>query len=248
MEQANVLENPKYSYLVKKQPVFFRIWKKLFYLYSKFIFLWYTPLKVYGRENIPDTSFIYSCNHNSHMDVALLASSVNKSFNYFGMLAAKDYWFDNWIKRFLVNIVMNLVPIDRKVEGVRDFPIEDTLSLCGAFMTFDNRNLIMFPEGTRGNPGVMRSFRKGTAMFALRLNVPILPALIVGSHKAWPKDKIFMRPTRIQVHILKPLYPDQFINNDNKEDSSEKNLAKRAQVMTTELENQIREKGKLFYG
>ena len=60
MEQANVLENPKYSYLVKKQPVFFRIWKKLFYLYSKFIFLWYTPLKVYGRENIPDTSFIYS--------------------------------------------------------------------------------------------------------------------------------------------------------------------------------------------
>jgi len=54
MEQASVLENPKYSYLVKKQPVFFRIWKKLFYLYSKFVFLWYTPLKVYGRENIPD--------------------------------------------------------------------------------------------------------------------------------------------------------------------------------------------------
>ena len=57
-----------------------------------------------------------------------------------------------------------------------------------------------------------------------------------------------MRPTRIQVHILKPLYPDQFINNDNKEDSSEENLAKRAQGMTAELENQIREKGKLFYG
>ncbi len=182
------------------------------------------------------------------MDVALLAASVNKSFNYFGMLAAKDYWFDNWIKRFLVNIVMNLVPIDRKVEGVRDFSIEDTLTLCSAFMTFDNRNLIMFPEGTRGNPGVMGSFRQGTAMFALQLNVPILPALIVGSHKAWPKDKIFMRPTRIQVHILKPLYPDQFINSGKIEDSTEENLTKKAQDMTAELEKRIREKGKIFYG
>jgi 1-acyl-sn-glycerol-3-phosphate acyltransferase len=85
-------------------------------------------------------------------------------------------------------------------------------------------------------------------MFALRLNVPILPALIVGSHKAWPKDKIFMRPTRIQVHILKPLYPDQFINSGKIEDSTEENLTKKAQDMTAELEKRIREKGKIFYG
>jgi 1-acyl-sn-glycerol-3-phosphate acyltransferase len=78
MDQASVLDNPKYTYLIKKQSAFFRVWKKLFYYYTKFVFLWYTPLKVYGRENIPNTSFIYSCNHNSHMDVALLAASVNK--------------------------------------------------------------------------------------------------------------------------------------------------------------------------
>ncbi|HBN45340.1 MAG: hypothetical protein CMG29_04530 [Candidatus Marinimicrobia bacterium] len=247
MEQPNVLENPKYSYLVKKQPFFFKIWKKLFFLYSKFVFLWYTPLKIYGREHIPETSFIYSCNHNSHMDVALLAASVNKSFNYFGMLAAKDYWFDSWIKRFLVNIVMNLVPIDRKIEGTRNFSIEDTLALCHAFMTFDNRNLIMFPEGTRGNPGEMRRFRKGTAMFALQLNVPILPALIVGSHKAWPKDKIFMRPTPIQVHILEPLFPEQYLNDGNDENVNENGLVAAAQDMTEELENRIREKEKMYF-
>lgn len=248
MEKSNVLENTKYAYLVKKQPFYFRIWKKLFYIYSKFVFLWYTPLKVYGQENIPDTSFIYSCNHNSHMDVALLAASVNKSFNYFGMLAAKDYWFDSWIKRFLVNIVMNLIPLDRKVEGTRVFSIEDTLTLCSAFMALDNRNLIMFPEGTRGNPGEMLPFRNGTAKFALQLNVPILPAMIVGSHKAWPKDKIFMKPKRIQVHILEPLYPDQFLNSENLENLEENDLAIAAQNMTADLENRIREKGKIFYG
>ena len=247
MENINVLENPKYSYLVRKQPFFFRIWKKLFYWYSKFVFLWYTPLTVYGRENIPSTSFISSCNHNSHMDVALLAASVKKSFNHFGMLAAKDYWFDSWLKRTLVNVVMNLIPIDRKVNGARNFSLEDTLTLCSAFMAFDNRNLIMFPEGTRGEPGEMCHFRKGTAMFSLQLNVPILPALIVGSHNAWPKDKIFMKPTPIQVHILEPLYPSEFMESKNMEQSNEEVLKNSAQKMPIELENRIREKGKLFY-
>lgn len=247
MEHVSVLDDPKYSYLVRKQPFFFRIWKKLFFYYSKFVFLWYTPLKVHGRENIPDTSFIYSCNHNSHMDVALLAASVNKSFNYFGMLAAKDYWFDSWIKRFLVNIVMNLVPIDRKVDGKRNFSIDDTLALCKAFMNVDKRNLIMFPEGTRGNPGEIRQFRKGTAKFAIQLNVPILPAVIYGSHNAWPKDKIFMRPARIQIHILKPLFPDQYIKDTNMEELDDNDVSQAAQLMTSDLESKIREKGKLIY-
>jgi len=247
MEYANVLENPKYSYLVRKQPFFFRIWKTLFFCYSKFVFLWYTPVRVHGRENIPDTSFIYSCNHNSHMDVALLAASVNKSFNYFGMLAAKDYWFDSWIKRFLVNIVMNLIPIDRKVDGKRNFTIEDTLSLCKAFMDINKRNLIMFPEGTRGNPGEMRSFRKGAAKFAIQLNVPILPAFIHGSHKAWPKDKIFMRPARIQIHILEPLFPEQYVNGKEMQDLDHNDITKATQLMTSDLEQRIREKGKILY-
>ena len=106
----------------------------------------------------------------------------------------------------------------------------------------------MFPEGTRGEPGEMRHFRKGTAMFALQLNVPILPALIVSSHNAWPKDKIFMRPAPIQVHLLEPLYPSKFMESENAELSNEEELKNSAQKMTIELENRIREKGKLFYG
>lgn len=181
------------------------------------------------------------------MDVALLAASVKKNFNHFGMLAAKDYWFDNWLKRILVNVVMNLIPIDRKVNDSQTFSLEDTLALCNAFMAYNNRNLIMFPEGTRGEPGEMRHFRNGTAMFSLQLNVPILPALIVGSHNAWPKDKIFMRPTPIEVHILEPIYPSEFMESKNRKQSNEDVLKNSAQKMTIELESRIREKGEKIY-
>ena len=110
----SILENPKYSYLIGKQSIFFRFWKKIFYYYCNTVFSLYTPVKISGRENLPSGSAIFCSNHNSHMDVALISSAAGKSFNHFGMLAAIDYWFDSRIKKILTNFVMNLIPIARK--------------------------------------------------------------------------------------------------------------------------------------
>ncbi len=240
----DVLDNPKYSYLLGKQPFYFKIWKSLFYYYSKTIFSFYTPLKVIGRENIPDSSYIFCSNHNSHMDVAVLSAAAQKSFNNFGMMAAKDYWFDSWTKRTLVNTVMNLIPIDRKIDGVTQFPVSDTLKLCKTFMDYQKRSLIFFPEGTRGIPGKILPFKKGAARFSLNLGVPILPAVIYGSHKAWPRGNFLMRPTGIEVYILKPIYPETFLENDN---PSEDELRSVSIKMTSALEQAITEKAIELY-
>ena len=115
----SILEDPKYSYLIGKQSIFFRFWKKIFYYYCNTVFSLYTPVKINGRENLPLESAIFCSNHNSHMDVALISSAAGKSFNHFGMLAAIDYWFDSRIKKILTNLVMNLIPIARKT-GAKD--------------------------------------------------------------------------------------------------------------------------------
>ena len=241
----DVFDDPKYSYLIEEQSFFFKIFKKIFYYYAKAVFSTYAPLHVYGRENIPNDSFIISSNHNSHMDVALLSVATKKDYNQIAMLAAKDYFFDSWIRRNLINMGMNLIPIDRKKNGVRKFSIEKTLALCGKFMEFEKRNLIMFPEGTRGKPGVLQPFQKGAAMFSINLNKPILPAVIYGSHKVWPKGKVFFSlPKNIHVHILKPIYPNKFITTDK----PNKNEVDEAIInITSFLENTIKEKCKLLY-
>ena len=242
----DVLSDPKYSYLIKKQPFYYKIFKTLFYYYSKIVFTIYTPVKVYGRKNIPNSSFIACSNHNSHLDVALISVATRKNYNKMAMLAAKDYFFDSWIRRTSINMVMNLIPIDRKVGGVRKFPIKKTLALCNAFMEFDNRNLIMFPEGTRGEPGVLLSFHLGAARFSIDLNKPILPLVIYGSHKVWPRGKtLFGWPRKIEVFILKPIYPRDFLTNNNGDENATKTSIKK---MTEFLENQIKEKTKLLYG
>ena len=240
----DVLGNPKYAYLLGKQPFYYTIWKTLFYYYSKIVFSFYTPLKVMGRENIPDSSLIFCSNHNSHMDVALLSAAAQKSFNHFGMMAAKDYWFDSWTRRTIINTVMNLIPIDRKNSGANQFPIKDTLKLCKRFMNYEQRSLIFFPEGTRGTPGKILPFKKGAAHFSVNLGVPILPAVIFGSHKAWPRDDLYMRPTRIEVHILEPIYPESFLENEN---PSENELNDASKKMTSALEQAITKKAVELY-
>ena len=242
----DVLNDPKYFYLIKKQPFYYKIFKTFFYYYSKFVFTFYTPVTISGKKNIPNCSFIFSSNHNSHLDVALLSVSSQKDYNHFAMLAAKDYFFDSWLRRTSINMVMNLIPIDRKVDGIRNFSIEDTLKLCKAFMDFDQRNLIMFPEGTRGEPGVMRPFHLGAAKFAIHLKKPIVPAVIYGSHRVWPRGKMFFSwPRKIKVFILEPIYPDRFLKKDTPEKEDVDDAIKR---MTDFLENQIKEKTKLLYG
>ena len=241
----DVLQNPKYSYLLGKQPFFYKIFKTLFYLYSKLVFSTYAPTSVVGRENIPDSSFIFCSNHNSHMDVALLAVATERSFNDFGMLAARDYWFESWIKRVSVNTVMNLIPVDRASNKEKELSIKDSEALCNAFMEYEQRNLILFPEGTRGNPGELLPFKKGAARFALNLNKPILPAVIYGSHKIWPRGKVFFGlPTKIKVFILEPIYPDSFLSGHN---PTEKEIDLAISKMTKTLEKKIKDKVVTLY-
>ena len=241
----DVLQNPKYAYLLGKQPFLYKIFKTLFYFYSKLVFSTYAPTSVVGRENVPDSSFILCSNHNSHMDVALLAVATKKDFNDFGMLAARDYWFESWVKRVSVNIVMNLIPVDRASNKDKELSIKDSEDLCSAFMNYEQRNLILFPEGTRGNPGELLPFKKGAARFALNLNKPILPAVIYGSHKIWPRGKVFFGlPTRIKVFILEPIYPASFLSGHN---PTEKEIDLAISNMTKTLEKKIKDKVLALY-
>ena len=241
----DVLQNPKYAYLLGKQPFLYKIFKTLFYFYSKLVFSTYAPTSVVGRENVPDSSFILCSNHNSHMDVALLAVATKKNFNDFGMLAARDYWFESWIKRVSVNTVMNLIPVDRASNKDKELSIKDSEDLCSAFMNYEQRNLILFPEGTRGNPGELLPFKKGAARFALNLNKPILPAVIYGSHKIWPRGKVFFGlPSRIRVFILEPIYPASFLSGHN---PTEKEIDLAISNMTKTLEKKIKDKVLTLY-
>ena len=200
----SILEDPRYNHLVKPRSILFKILSFVFDLYANTVLTFYTPVKITGKENIPkDTPFIFVSNHNSHMDIAVLAYSTRLGYERFGFLAAKDYWFDNDSRRKFFKNFINLIPISRK-QNPESLDLEDTFTLSKGFVSLGN-NIIMFPEGSRGKPGELQRFRKGAARFSLGLDIPILPAAIVGTEKAWAKGERFMRPVPITIKILPPI-------------------------------------------
>ena len=69
------------------------------------------------------------------------------------------------------------------------------------------KNLIIFPEGTRTTSGKLGEFKKTFAILSAELGVPIVPVSIKGAFDAMPKGSILPRPRKVQVEFLTPVYP-----------------------------------------
>ena len=79
----------------------------------------------------------------------------------------------------------------------------------------------------------MQRFRKGAVKFSIGLDVPILPAAIIGADKAWPKGEKWMQSVPITVKILPKVDPIKT------EKLSENAYNKALSKLTKELEEKI---------
>ena len=69
----------------------------------------------------------------------------------------------------------------------------------------DGGALLVFPEGTRGDEGVLRPAKPGAALLAMQTGVPVVPAYVRGSGRAWPRGQRLPRPAKVVVTFGPPL-------------------------------------------
>ena len=65
--------------------------------------------------------------------------------------------------------------------------------------------LLMFPEGTRGEEGVLGPAKPGAGMLAVLGGATVVPVYLSGSGRAWPRGRWFPRLTRVTVTFGPPL-------------------------------------------
>ena len=63
------------------------------------------------------------------------------------------------------------------------------------------------PEGERSIDGSPKVFKKGAAILAAHLKVPIYPVAMDGFFEAWPRGKKFQKFTRTRIAIGDPILP-----------------------------------------
>jgi len=78
---------------------------------------------------------------------------------------------------------------------------------AGAFGLRHGRVLMLYPEGERSIDGTPRIFKKGAAILAIHMQVPIVPVAIAGFYDAWPRGKSFQKFAPLKLTIGEPISP-----------------------------------------
>ena len=148
---------------------------------------------------------ILVANHNSHLDtVVLMIACPRALFNDLRPVAAADYWLKGRLLTWFSNNVLKIVPIHRKKEDREEGadplePISDALDEGSA--------VIFFPEGSRGEPEQMTSFKRGIAILSERHpDVPIVPVYFQGLGRALPRGEGLLVPFLCDMYVGEHLY------------------------------------------
>jgi 1-acyl-sn-glycerol-3-phosphate acyltransferase len=67
------------------------------------------------------------------------------------------------------------------------------------------RNVVVYPEGTRGDSYALRPFKKGPFVLAIAAGAPIVPTLLHGTIEVLPRGSLWLRSGRVDVHLLEPV-------------------------------------------
>ena len=141
-----------------------------------------------GRENIPARGpVLLVSNHSSVLDPPLVGGVANRQLSFL----AKAELFDIPLLGALIRR-LNASPIRR--EG------SDPGALRAAMRVLaEGRALLIFPEGTRGDEGVIRPAKTGAGMLAVLSGAAVVPVFVRGSGRAWPRGRRLPRPAKVTV-------------------------------------------------
>jgi 1-acyl-sn-glycerol-3-phosphate acyltransferase len=155
------------------------------------------------RDLLPKSGpAIVVANHNSHLDTLTIISLFPlRQLPRLRPVAAMDYFMRTKAMAWFATRIIGIIPVmrggrDRNVNPLA--PCEDALDR--------GEILILFPEGSRGEPERLSDFKKGVAhLVSHRPNVPVYPLFIHGLGKALPKDALFLVPFNCDVVVGEPL-------------------------------------------
>lgn len=155
-----------------------------------------TKLEVRGRENIPAGACLVVAKHQSAWDTfaliplfgdpAIVLKDELKWIPVYG-------WFCMKFEHILVKREKASVALKALIRDAKDRVAEQ-------------RQILIFPEGTRTAPGAPPDYKPGYVALYEALGVPTVP-LALNSGVYWPRRSLWRYPGTIIVEFLQPLPP-----------------------------------------
>jgi len=179
-------------------------------------------LEAHGTEHVPrDGALLIVANHSSVLDPPIVGGAAPRPLTF---LAKAELFRVPGLGALIRRL--NAKPLRR--DG------GDASALRAAQRVLqDGGALLVFPEGTRGDEGVLRPAKAGAALLAMQPGVRVVPAYVSGSGRAWPRGRRLPRPAKVRVTFGPPLTFAKAAGADRKaqyEDASRRMMAAIAQL------------------
>jgi 1-acyl-sn-glycerol-3-phosphate acyltransferase len=151
-----------------------------------------------GVEHVPQGAFVYCSNHQSLLDVLVLGAALPGDFKWAAKRELLRIPFLGWHLQLAGH-----VPVERgrgpAVAAQVIARFEEVLRR--------GKPLLVFPEGTRSEDGVLKPFKNGGFLAAVRAGAPVVPVALEGTgalmEKGAQSPKNGVR--RVRVRIGKPI-------------------------------------------
>jgi 1-acyl-sn-glycerol-3-phosphate acyltransferase len=156
-----------------------------------------TKSEITGLENLPKGSFILAPKHQSFWDAIAFLPHIPDAL----YILKREL---TWIPFFGWYIAkMRMIPVDR---GSRAKALKSVVALTKAELARNDRQLIIYPEGTRRAPGDEPAYKWGIVELYTQLELPVVPvAHVAGLY--WPRRKFLRYPGILKAKFLPPIPP-----------------------------------------
>lgn len=156
-------------------------------------------LNIRGRQHLPkEGPAVIVANHNSHLDAMVLMSLFPLfKMHHVRPVAAADYFLKNRFMAWFSTKIIGIIPLDRA--GATD---RNTLFDACHEALDQGQILIVFPEGSRGEPDKISALKKGVYHLVKdRNSASITPVVMHGLGYALPKGEGLLVPVNVDVII-----------------------------------------------
>ena len=197
---------PEVQGILRDAPLFlpfaFFVYKG-FNLFSRVFF----KLEVSGLEELKKMKrpFLITPNHQSYLDPFVLTSTYPyDTFKSTFHVGASQFFQSNFMQ--WVAGMLRVVPIDPDTQLMKAMK-------AGAIGLRHGKVLNIYPEGERAYDGELHDFKKGSAILATELDLPILPVALDGLQHVWARNSWRIRPGKVKIRFGKAFYASEVVSS-----------------------------------
>jgi long-chain acyl-CoA synthetase len=173
----------------------------------RLLFRLFCRFRVHGLEHLPDHGpYLITPNHASYIDGFALGAGVSfQLLRHLHFLGFQQF-FQNPISA-MFGKAYRVIQVDA------DAYLFQALRTAAHVMR-QAEILCVFPEGARSIDGQIKPFKKGVAILAKEMNLPLVPVRILGSFEIWHRGRSYPRPHPLTIIFGPPVTVEELLDEE----------------------------------